>query len=95
MTIITEIIPIEGLDLDGIPPCNVELARVAFHGITPQVISWDGLCGKPSVIRVISACISCGDSRAVFTCISCRRELESGKTLCGGCFHPRRVTGYY
>lgn len=65
-----EVVSLEGIDLDGTPPCEM-------------TIPGRKLCGKPSFMRVQVTC-SCGTVRLRFVCKSCYPHLGSLITMCCG-----------
>lgn len=72
MTTMTEILPLEGVDLLGDVPCT-------FRCPYPKI------CRAPSVARVITACVSCELRIIDFACASCRNLTVSGMAACGIC----------
>jgi hypothetical protein len=77
---LTEVIPLEGIDLNGVPPCQ--------HKI-PYPLN----CRQPSKVRIRTTCSSCGDSGIYFTCSTCYLNMTTGNALCGACFAPRGADG--
>ena len=84
MTVI-EVVPVEGIDLDGTPPCAV------LH--QQQDYTWK-TCGKPSVYRVITICMACGKSLD-FMCQPCLDSLKAGQCACVRHLYRRREFGGY
>lgn len=80
MATVTEIIPIEGVDLEGVPPCEM-------------MTSFIRRCLKPSMFRIRTVC-SCGDKSTLFICIGCRELAVAGLTWCTRCREQRGITGY-
>lgn len=80
MSILTEVIPLEGIDVEADLPC--EIYRPVYR-----------LCGKPSEFRVLTSC-TCGDRRTCFTCSTCLTEITGGRGICGWCLKPRGIDGF-
>ena len=75
----TEVVPIEGIDLENTPPC-----QLLFNELP---------CGLPSVARILSTCPVHGTARQ-FICKRCLEGLLSGKGWCTSCGSRRPFGGY-
>lgn len=64
MSVLTEIIPLEGIDVEGSPPC---WAVMDDTGRT---------CGYPGEIRVTSSCCGCKNVVSGFFCNPCWSYLR-------------------
>lgn len=73
MSTALEVIPVEGIDLEGSPPCDWNV--LCGEEYLP--------CRRFSAYRVITLCRSCGTRRINFTCESCHHILVTRKM--GGC----------
>lgn len=82
MSTTLEIVPLEGIDEEGSPPCGTH------HPVTLM------LCGKPSGFRIFTTCPTCGDSARGFICAECQVWIEEGQGTCLFCTAPRGITGY-
>jgi hypothetical protein len=76
MSVTTEITPIEGIDLEGTPPCQVT------HNLEP--------CGNASAFRVVTRCLSCGLA-TIFICTRCLNLVRVGGGRCTGCWTGQRT----
>lgn len=85
MSVITEIIPLDGIDLDGTPPCMT---------MTGRSIATARVCRERSAFRIITTCGSCGDKQVIFICVSCREGASAGKGACMCCGSRRGIDGY-
>ena len=65
-----EVISLEGIDLEGAPPCEM-------------VKPGRKLCGAPSVMRVRVSC-ACGEVRLRFVCAECFKHIGDVITMCCG-----------
>jgi hypothetical protein len=83
MTMITEISPLEGIDLEGSPPCGMQMRH---KGWAP--------CGTPAIYRIYSVCSSCGNKWSLFLCGYCHDEAIAGHTRCSRCNQARGITEY-
>lgn len=72
MSTTTEILPLEGIDLSGTPSCT-------FLRPYPR------RCGEPSVVRVVTTCVSCRLRVVSFACTTCKGIAVSGGSVCGIC----------
>lgn len=81
MSVITEVTPLEGIDLEGSPSCE-------------HYCPYPRNCGQPSEYRIRSMCMSCGDKGLYFTCARCHLNVTTGNGLCGICFTSRGMDGY-
>lgn len=72
MSTVLEILPLEGTDIDGTPPCDA-LKPYPFP------------CGKPAAFRLNGTC-TCGNHGLFFACRPCYEELAAGIGGCAGCY---------
>ena len=72
MTTTTEILPLEGVDLLGDVPCT-------FLRPYPKP------CNVPSVVRVVTVCVSCRVRIVSFACRGCKSIAMRGDSVCGPC----------
>jgi len=81
MSTLTEITLLEGIDLDGSPPCGLLIAR-----------GW--ICGKPAVSRArFGPCPEpgCSPGGLLFLCTPCVKIILERGGKCGGCWQNRDV----
>jgi hypothetical protein len=64
MSVLTEVIPLEGIDPEGSPPCQAVMD------------SSGRICGGPGEIRVTSRCHGCPNVVSNFFCIPCWSYLR-------------------
>lgn len=69
-----EIIPIEGIDLENTPPCQINNE----DNVTK--------CGAPSVARLRIVCQNCAVTASIFVCQPCVDLMRSGKMSCSRCW---------
>lgn len=77
MTMIMEVSPLEGIDLEGSPPCQMWMQDKG------------DLCGEPSVFRIRSFCTGCDFRAVLFICKPCR-DLEM-IWMCSKCLSPAGI----
>jgi hypothetical protein len=89
----TEVSPLEGIDLEGAPPCGVR--DVASRRTVPTRSDLSRMipCPRTSVCRVSTRCPQCGHCAVVFTCAFHRQRMDEVATRCGFCLGPRGTTG--
>ena len=80
---ITEVVTLEGIDLENVPPCE---AYVNTWGVPPR------RCGHPSAFRVYSHCTSCEDRNIFFCCVQHKEMMDAGEAGCKGCGAVRYAT---
>lgn len=80
MSIMMEVSPLEGIDTEGTPPCEVILKNPFPHD-----------CGNPSAYRVSTRCAGCGKTGIVFICEDCREMEAQGRWECSICERPARI----
>ena len=77
-----EATPLEGIDLEGSPPCDCTLSS-------------GEICGKPAVYRLVSCCDGCRKTVHGWACRPCweylRPYLLHQDFLCRWCLSPRIV----
>ncbi len=71
-----EIEPIENIDLEGTPPC--------------EILIWWSRCGKPSAFRIRGTCPVHG-SGVAFMCAACRQRISVRPLLHTHCDIPVEV----
>ena len=68
-----EVIVLEGIDLEGSPPCDI-------------LTVLDGQpCGEPSVARIRIHCPVCQSDEDNFICQGCLDMLKRGELMCDTC----------
>jgi hypothetical protein len=76
MSVLTEVISLEGIDLEGSPPCECVLQDLSD-------------CGKPADFRLVSRCSGCHAARSMFACTPCwsyiRLYMIPGRWQCAFC----------
>lgn len=82
MSVITEAVPVEGIDLDSTPPCEI------ITRIIPVL-----RCGKPSAMRIRSTCPVHG-TLLLFVCAPCWELILYCGTNCTACGSPRSFGGH-
>jgi hypothetical protein len=81
MSTTLEIIPLEGLDLEGTPPCGcLWILR---------------LCGNPSAFRIISTCPACMRRGVLFICHRCHDWVKGPGAACADCWNSTRGIDQY
>lgn len=80
VSVLTEVIPMEGIDLEAGIPC--ELYRPIYRR-----------CGLPAEFRFLTTC-TCGDKRTCFACPRCVAEVTGNRAICGFCCQPRGMDGF-
>jgi hypothetical protein len=83
VSVLTEVTPLEGIDLEGSPPCE---AVMDSSGRT---------CGGPGEIRVTSSCCSCRGVISGFFCTFCwsylRLFIMFQEWACASCGMSREI----
>lgn len=75
MTIEEVIESLEGINLEGVLPCEVRTSLSDYKGV----------CGQPSVARIRHACADCGRKAALFVCAECLEDLKMRMIQCLSC----------
>jgi hypothetical protein len=83
MTMITEISPLKGIDLEGSPSCGMQVRHKGW-----------AFCDAPAAYRIYSVCGSCGNKWSLFLCGYCHDEAITGHTGCSLCNQARGITEY-
>lgn len=82
MSTVLEVLPLEGVDLEGSPPCECMLSN-------------GHICGKPSDYRLISSCGGCLNTVTGFACAPCwdyiRPYINPRDWMCRWCGAVRVV----
>lgn len=79
MSITTEIVTLEGIDLENSPPCEAALDRAGTRK-----------CGLPSAFRVrATECWCRMGSETYFFCTAHKEALEGNKGVCTSCGSDR------
>lgn len=80
---VVEVTFLEGIDLEGAPPCVVEFVDRETGDAMP--------CGQPSAVRILFRCTGCGNGGPRFYCQECYEDLEAGFIDCYYCQEPLTV----
>ena len=84
-----EVLPLEGIDLEGTPPCECEHVWVWELGKLARFRRGELIghpCGKPSAARLRVGCGACGARYTLFLCDRHARGFRRGwRVLCRSC----------
>lgn len=86
-----EITPLEGIDLDGAPPCDALEAWHLFGLARFLGLAGQRECGRPATHRVRITCPAHGTGTR-FLCGRCLRYLNLGLMTCNSCQRGGRDT---